>query len=69
VLAAHDALALRYAGRPLAAMQGLDAAGRVISVSMNIGFASLAGASVRYRFWSGWGLEAPRSRGASPSRR
>lgn len=58
VLAGYDLLAFRYVGRSVAV-------GRVVGVSMlayavahSVGFAMLSGASVRYRFYSRWGVTA-----------
>jgi len=58
VLAGYDVLAFKYVGKSVAL-------GRLIGVSMlayavahNVGFAMLSGASVRYRFYTRWGVTA-----------
>ncbi len=54
----YDVLALRYAGHPLP--WGKVAFGSLItySVSAVTGFTGVIGASLRYRFWSAWGVSA-----------
>jgi phosphatidylglycerol lysyltransferase len=54
----YDVLALRYAGTPLPA--GRVALGSLITYSLSAitGFTGVVGASLRYRFWSAWGLSA-----------
>jgi len=56
VLPAYDAMALRYVGKPLGARRTAFAAVVAYGVSHSIGLASLTGASIRYRFWTTWGL-------------
>ena len=58
VLPAYDALALRYVGRPLGVRRTVFASVIAYGFSQTIGLAALAGASVRYRFWTAWGLSA-----------
>jgi phosphatidylglycerol lysyltransferase len=58
VLPAYDALALRYVGRPLGGRRTAFASLIAYGFSQTIGFAALAGASIRYRFWTAWGLSA-----------
>src|SRR5215208_5844789 len=50
VLPGYDALALAYARHPLPARL------TAYALSQSVGFSALTGASVRYRFWSAWGL-------------
>ena len=59
MLAGYDALALEYVGRRLGPRRTLLASFVAYALSMNVGFSAITGASIRYRFWSGWGLSAP----------
>lgn len=59
MLAGYDALALAYAGRRLGLRRTLFASFVAYALSINVGFSAITGASIRYRFWSGWGLSAP----------
>lgn len=59
MLAGYDALALAYVGRPLGARRTIFASFVAYALSMNVGFSAITGASIRYRFWSSWGLSAP----------
>lgn len=52
----YDLLALRFAGRPLPVQRTWLASFIAFAMSHSMGFAALTGASIRYRFWSGWGL-------------
>ena len=54
----YDALALRYIGQPLAYRKTALASFMSYAFSNNMGFGMLAGGSVRYRLYSGWGLSA-----------
>ena len=54
----YDALALRYVGQPLAYLKTSLASFMSYAFSNNMGFGMLAGGSVRYRLYSGWGLSA-----------
>src|SRR6476661_2840609 len=56
VLTGYDFLAFAYIGKRLPATQVAFASFLSYAVSNNIGFAMLSGASVRYRFYSRWGL-------------
>ena len=56
VLTGYDFLAFAYIGKRLPAAQVAFASFLSYAVSNNIGFAMLSGASVRYRFYSRWGL-------------
>ena len=56
VLTGYDFLAFAYIGKRLPAAQVAAASFLSYAVSNNIGFAMLSGASVRYRFYSRWGL-------------
>ncbi|HUQ80477.1 MAG TPA: bifunctional lysylphosphatidylglycerol flippase/synthetase MprF [Gemmatimonadaceae bacterium] len=56
VLPAYDALALRYVGKPLGARRTSLASIIAYGFSQTIGLAALTGASIRYRFWTAWGL-------------
>lgn len=58
LMAGYDLLALRYIGRPLAAGRTAMASFLGNAFSNNIGFSMIAGASVRYRLYSTWGLSA-----------
>jgi uncharacterized membrane protein YbhN (UPF0104 family) len=58
VLAGYDILAFRYIRRALPARYIAGAAAVAYAISHNIGFAVLSGASVRYRFYSRWGVTA-----------
>lgn len=55
-LTAYDALALRYVRHVLPAGQTMLASVIAYAASQNLGFAMLTGGSIRYRFWSSWGL-------------
>ena len=59
MMAGYDALALDYVGRPLGPRRTLFASFVAYALSINVGFSAITGASIRYRFWSGWGLSAP----------
>ena len=56
VLTGYDFLAFAYIGKRLPAAQVAAASFLSYAVSNNVGFAMLSGASVRYRFYSRWGL-------------
>jgi phosphatidylglycerol lysyltransferase len=56
VMTAYDALALRYVGHPLPYRKIGLASFISYAFSNNIGLSMLAGASVRYRLYSAWGL-------------
>ena len=56
VLPAYDALALRFVGRPLGARRTAFASMVAYGFSQTIGLSALTGASIRYRFWTAWGL-------------
>ena len=58
ILPAYDALALRYVGRPLGWRRTTFTSLVAYGFSQTIGLAALAGASIRYRFWTAWGLSA-----------
>src|SRR5688572_10607189 len=58
VLPAYDALALRYVGRSLGARRTMFASIIAYGFSQAVGLAALTGASIRYRFWTAWGLTA-----------
>ncbi|HWJ22145.1 MAG TPA: bifunctional lysylphosphatidylglycerol flippase/synthetase MprF [Gemmatimonadaceae bacterium] len=55
-LPGYDALALRYVKRPLPARQTMFASFIAYAVSQTVGLSVLTGGSIRYRFWSAWGL-------------
>ena len=59
IMAGYDALALRYVGRAQPARRTALASSVGFTVGMNLGFPTLTGGSVRYRFWSSWGLSTP----------
>jgi phosphatidylglycerol lysyltransferase len=56
ILTGYDFLALVYIGRRLPAANVAAASFLSYAVSNNVGFAMLSGASVRYRFYTRWGL-------------
>ncbi|MEO7271863.1 MAG: bifunctional lysylphosphatidylglycerol flippase/synthetase MprF [Vicinamibacterales bacterium] len=56
VLTGYDFLAFTYIGKRLPRAQVAFASFLSYAVSNNIGFAMLSGASVRYRFYTRWGL-------------
>jgi phosphatidylglycerol lysyltransferase len=58
VMTGYDFLALRYVGHRLAYGRIALASGIGYAFSNTIGFSMLAGASVRYRIYSAWGLSA-----------
>jgi phosphatidylglycerol lysyltransferase len=58
MMTGYDVLALRYIGRRLAFAKTALASLVGYAFSNNIGFAMIAGASVRYRIYSAWGLSA-----------
>jgi phosphatidylglycerol lysyltransferase len=57
-LTLHDHLGLRYLGRSLSLGRITVASFTSYAFSRNVGFALLSGGSVRYRFYSSWGLKA-----------
>jgi phosphatidylglycerol lysyltransferase len=52
----YDTLALRYAGHPLPWRRTAFGSLITYSVSAVTGFTGVIGASLRYRFWSAWGV-------------
>jgi phosphatidylglycerol lysyltransferase len=56
VLFWYDWLALRYVGRKLALHRTALASFIAYAFSQGLGVSALTGASVRFRFWSAWGL-------------
>jgi phosphatidylglycerol lysyltransferase len=54
----YDFLALKYIDHPLPYAKTALASGLSYAFSNNVGFAMLAGASIRYRIYSAWGLSA-----------
>jgi uncharacterized membrane protein YbhN (UPF0104 family) len=57
-LTVNDWLALRYAGRPLPYRVAALTAFVSLSLGHNIGFSGLSSGTIRYRFYSRWGLDA-----------
>jgi phosphatidylglycerol lysyltransferase len=57
-LAAYDLLAFAYVGRPARRAQVAVASFLAYAISNSVGFAMLSGASVRYRFYTRWGVTA-----------
>ncbi|UVC06577.1 UPF0104 family protein [Rhizobium sp. TH2] len=55
-LACNDALAVRYAGKPLPFHQTSLASFTGLSIGHNVGVAALSSGAIRYRFYSRWGL-------------
>lgn len=58
VLCTYDLMALSYVGRRLPARSALFTAFTAFAFSNNIGFATLAGSSIRFRLYMGYGLKA-----------
>ena len=58
VMTGYDFLALRYIRHPLAPVKTGLASFLGYAFSNNIGFSMIAGASIRYRLYSAWGLSA-----------
>ncbi|MCG6925664.1 MAG: bifunctional lysylphosphatidylglycerol flippase/synthetase MprF [Acidobacteria bacterium] len=56
VLTGYDLLALRYVGRPLPVARVAFASFVAYAIQHNVGFGWVSGASVRYRFYSRWGV-------------
>ena len=56
IMTGYDLLALRYIGHPLSAARTALTSFLGYAFSNNIGFSMIAGASVRYRLYSAWGL-------------
>lgn len=56
IMTGYDALALRYAGQRLPARKVALASGVAYGLGQTLGFPLLVGGSVRYRFWSAYGL-------------
>src|SRR5215207_6231345 len=59
VLPGYDVLALRYLQRRLPLRRVAFASTLGYAVSHTLSFTALTGGSIRYRFWSAWGLSAP----------
>lgn len=57
-LAGYELLAIRAIGRRLPAWKVAITASLAYAVSNNVGFSVVSGTSVRYRFYSRWGLSA-----------
>ncbi len=57
VLSGYDFIALRAIGKPIAAHRILFSSFIAYAMSQTLGFPLLTGGSVRYRFWSTWGLD------------
>jgi len=58
VMTGYDALALRYIRHPLPLQRTALASFIAFAFGNNMGFAMIAGSSVRYRLYSAWGLSA-----------
>ena len=58
VLTAYDFLAFAYIGTALPRLRIAAASFLAYAISDNVGFAMLSGASVRYRFYTRWGVTA-----------
>ena len=58
VLTGYDLLAFAWIGSPLPRRRIAGAAFVAYGISHTVGFAALSGASVRYRFYSRWGVSA-----------
>jgi phosphatidylglycerol lysyltransferase len=57
-LTGYDLLAFAYIGKPLSRVKIALASFLAYAISNNMGFAMLSGASVRYRFYTRWGVTA-----------
>ena len=58
VLTGYDFLAFAYLGKRLPWPRVMTASFLAYAISNNVGFAMLSGASVRYRFYTRWGITA-----------
>jgi phosphatidylglycerol lysyltransferase len=58
VLTAYDLLAFVYIRKPIARARVVLASFVAYAVANNVGFSVLSGASVRYRFYTRWGITA-----------
>ncbi len=58
VLTGYDLIAFAYVGRRLPLARVMLASFLAYAVANNVGFAMLSGASMRYRFYSRWGVTA-----------
>jgi phosphatidylglycerol lysyltransferase len=58
-LTGYDALALQYVGHQLPAPRTILVSVIAYAFSQTLGMPVLTGGSIRYRFWSAWGLPAP----------
>jgi uncharacterized membrane protein YbhN (UPF0104 family) len=58
VIASFDILAFAYMGKALSWLRILAAGLIAIGISNNVGFGVLSGGSVRYRFFTRWGVSA-----------
>ncbi len=56
VLPGYDAIALHAIGKPVAAHRIMFSGFIAYAMSQTLGFPLLTGGSIRYRFWSMWGL-------------
>ena len=56
LLPAYDAIALSYVGKPLPLHRVAFSSFISYGLSQTLGFPLITGSSVRYRFWSAWGL-------------
>jgi phosphatidylglycerol lysyltransferase len=57
-MAGHDVLAFAYIGKAVSRLRVAVASFIAYAIANNVGFASLSGASVRYRFFTRWGVSA-----------
>ena len=57
-LTGYDLLAFAYIGNPLSRVRVVATSFLAYAISNNVGFAMLSGASVRYRFYTRWGVTA-----------
>ncbi len=56
VLSAYDKLGSIYAGHPVSWLRSGFASFTAYALANNLGFATVSGAAVRYRFYAAWGL-------------
>jgi len=56
ILTAYDRLGSVYAGHPVSSLRTALASFVAYSLANNLGFATVSGAAIRYRFYAAWGL-------------
>lgn len=56
ILPIYDLFALRHLGLAIGKRRTLLIASIALAISQTLGFATVTGSSIRYRFWTAWGL-------------